>query len=128
MKTESSFDNIVCDVFRYLQSFEEFYRKLGCTMVSNPRGSRARHRSGRSLIRDCDRTPRASKKKENDSCDSTEDETEKKEEEEEVKKVDKRKCTEKEDSKKVDEKKENEKKETEKKESEKKKDEGKLAK
>ncbi|KAK8753345.1 hypothetical protein OTU49_003980, partial [Cherax quadricarinatus] len=104
---------------RYLQSFEEFYRKLGCTMVSNPRGSRTRHRSGRSLIRDCDRTPRACKKKENDSCDSTEDETEKKEEEEEVKKVEKKK-SDKEDSKKVDEKKEGEKREPDKKETDRK--------
>ncbi|XP_076359064.1 uncharacterized protein LOC143251691 isoform X2 [Tachypleus tridentatus] len=35
---------------RYLQSFEDFYRKLGCTMVSNPRSSRVRHRSERSFL------------------------------------------------------------------------------
>ncbi|KAK3912480.1 AT-rich interactive domain-containing protein 4B [Frankliniella fusca] len=40
---------------KYLQSFEEFYRKLGCTMVNHPRGNKARHRGGRSLIRDKDR-------------------------------------------------------------------------
>merc|ERR1712008_153883 len=67
---------------RYLQSFEDFYRKLGCTMVSNPRGSRTRHHSGRSLIRDCDRTPRASKKKSSvESSDSTEEEDKKDDEE-----------------------------------------------
>lgn len=120
-------------IHRYLQSFEEFYRKLGCTMVSNPRGSRMRHRSGRSLIRDCDRTPRTSKKKENDSCDSTEEEGEKKDEEEvaspvAVRKTERRKA-EKEDTKKAEEKKEAEKepdkKDTEKKDTEKKKEEGK---
>lgn len=93
-------------------------------MVSNPRGSRTRHRSGRSLIRDCDRTPRASKKKDNDSCDSTEDETEKKEEEEETKKGEKRKG-EKDDIKKESEKKESEKKEVDKKDNEKKKEDSK---
>ena len=36
-------------------------------MVSNPRGSRARHRSGRSLIRDCDRTPRDNRGRKDDS-------------------------------------------------------------
>lgn len=41
--------------FRFLHSFEDFYRKLGCTMVNHPRGNRSRHRSGRSLIRDRDR-------------------------------------------------------------------------
>jgi hypothetical protein len=40
---------------RFLHSFEDFYRKLGCTMVNHPRGNRSRHRSGRSLIRDRDR-------------------------------------------------------------------------
>ncbi|XP_052133476.1 AT-rich interactive domain-containing protein 4B isoform X3 [Frankliniella occidentalis] len=41
---------------KYLQSFEEFYRKLGCTMVNHPRGNKVRHRGGRSLIRDKDRS------------------------------------------------------------------------
>ncbi|KAK6635234.1 hypothetical protein RUM44_000485 [Polyplax serrata] len=40
---------------KYLHSFEDFYRKLGCTMVSHPRNNRARNKSGRSLIRDRDR-------------------------------------------------------------------------
>lgn len=43
-------------VLRYLYSFEEFYRKLGCTMVNHPRTSRNRNRSNRSLIRDKDKT------------------------------------------------------------------------
>lgn len=41
---------------KYLYSFEEFYRKLGCTMVNHPRTSRNRNRSNRSLIRDKDKT------------------------------------------------------------------------
>lgn len=49
--------NLVKQAYKkYLHSFEEFYRKLGCTMVNHPRGHRARHnKSGRSLIRDRDR-------------------------------------------------------------------------
>ncbi|EEC15434.1 hypothetical protein IscW_ISCW010712 [Ixodes scapularis] len=39
----------------YLQSFEDFYRKLGCTMVSNPRSGRVRHRSDRIMTRNQDR-------------------------------------------------------------------------
>ncbi|XP_042905204.1 AT-rich interactive domain-containing protein 4B isoform X2 [Parasteatoda tepidariorum] len=35
---------------RYLQSFEDFYRKLGCTMVNNTRSTRGRHRSDRNII------------------------------------------------------------------------------
>ncbi|KAG8198175.1 hypothetical protein JTE90_006923 [Oedothorax gibbosus] len=35
---------------RFLQSFEDFYRKLGCTMVSNSRSTRGRHRSDRNII------------------------------------------------------------------------------
>ncbi|XP_014218610.1 AT-rich interactive domain-containing protein 4B isoform X2 [Copidosoma floridanum] len=41
---------------RYLHSFEDFYRKLGCTMVNHPRSRTAKQRPGRSLIRDRDRT------------------------------------------------------------------------
>nr|CAD7459363.1 unnamed protein product [Timema tahoe] len=41
---------------KFLHSFEDFYRKLGCTMVNHPRGNRSRHRAGRSLIRDRDRS------------------------------------------------------------------------
>lgn len=40
---------------KYLQSFEDFYRKLGCTMVSNPRSGRVRHRSDRIMTRNQDR-------------------------------------------------------------------------
>lgn len=39
---------------KYLYGFEDFYRKLGCTMNS-PRGAKSRARPGRSLIRDRDR-------------------------------------------------------------------------
>ncbi|CAG0888917.1 unnamed protein product [Cyprideis torosa] len=42
---------------RYLYSFESFYRKLGCTLVNHPRGSRSRHQSNRSLIRNTTKTP-----------------------------------------------------------------------
>ncbi|KAL0270093.1 UNVERIFIED_CONTAM: hypothetical protein PYX00_007613 [Menopon gallinae] len=59
---------------RYLHSFEDFYRKLGCTMVSHPRSNRARNKSGRSLIRDKDRaTPLNSSKVKSDTspCDSS---------------------------------------------------------
>ncbi|GFT68434.1 AT-rich interactive domain-containing protein 4B [Nephila pilipes] len=35
---------------RFLQSFEDFYRKLGCTMVSNSRSTRGRHRSDRNIM------------------------------------------------------------------------------
>lgn len=38
---------------KFLFSFEEFYRKLGCTMINHPRNAK-KHR-GRSLIRDRDR-------------------------------------------------------------------------
>ncbi|XP_060859936.1 AT-rich interactive domain-containing protein 4B-like [Metopolophium dirhodum] len=40
---------------QYLHSFEDFYRKLGCTMLSHPRGVRSRSRFSRSLIRDVDK-------------------------------------------------------------------------
>ena len=39
---------------RYLHSFEELYRTLGCTLINHPRNSRAdrsRHGSGRPLMR-----------------------------------------------------------------------------
>ncbi|XP_077492806.1 uncharacterized protein LOC144103954 isoform X2 [Amblyomma americanum] len=39
---------------KYLQSFEDFYRKLGCTM-SNPQSGRVRHRSDRIMTRNQDR-------------------------------------------------------------------------
>ena len=71
-------------IYRYLHNFEDFYRKLGCTMVSNPRGSRTRHRSGRSLIRDCDKTPRDIKGRKDDSSESNGEETDRKDDEEGV--------------------------------------------
>lgn len=37
---------------RFLHSFEDFYRKLGVTLLSHPRGGRT---TGRSLIRDKDK-------------------------------------------------------------------------
>lgn len=51
----SSANHVKVAYKKYLHSFEDFYRKLGCTMVNHPRGNRARHRGGRSLIRDKDR-------------------------------------------------------------------------
>lgn len=38
---------------RYLQSFEELYKTLGCTLITHPRGTnlRVRHGSGRPLVR-----------------------------------------------------------------------------
>ncbi|XP_012254836.2 AT-rich interactive domain-containing protein 4B [Athalia rosae] len=41
---------------KFLHSFEDFYRKLGCTMVNHPRGGTRKQRPGRSLIRDRDRS------------------------------------------------------------------------
>ncbi|VVC46042.1 Hypothetical protein CINCED_3A014876 [Cinara cedri] len=40
----------------YLHSFEDFYRKLGCTMLSHPRGVRSRSRFSRNIIRDIDKS------------------------------------------------------------------------
>lgn len=70
---------------KYLHSFEDFYRKLGCTMVNHPRGSKSRHKSGRSLIRDKDRStpvnvPRDNKDKGSDTVDEDDDMMEKSEE------------------------------------------------
>lgn len=42
--------------YRYLHSFEDFYRKLGCTMLSHPKGFRSRSRFSRSIIRDIDKS------------------------------------------------------------------------
>ncbi|XP_016663267.1 AT-rich interactive domain-containing protein 4B-like isoform X2 [Acyrthosiphon pisum] len=36
---------------QYLHNFEDFYRKLGCTMMSHPIGERSRSRFSRSIIR-----------------------------------------------------------------------------
>lgn len=46
---------MMCLDYRYLHSFEDFYRKLGCTMLSHPRGVRSRSRFSRSIIRDVDK-------------------------------------------------------------------------
>ncbi|XP_071454152.1 microtubule-associated protein futsch-like [Hetaerina americana] len=55
-QNNTSNTNLVKQAYKkFLHSFEDFYRKLGCTMVNHPRGSRSRHRSSRSLIRDRDR-------------------------------------------------------------------------
>lgn len=60
--------NLLLVLFRYLHGFEEFYRKLGCTMNS-PRGPKSRSRPGRSLIRDRDRASGSSTPK----CDIDDD-------------------------------------------------------
>lgn len=56
MQNSSSTHNLVKQAYKkFLHSFEDFYRKLGCTMVNHPRGSTRKQRPGRSLIRDKDR-------------------------------------------------------------------------
>jgi len=55
LATASNSSNLLKQAYKkYLHGFEEFYRKLGCTMNS-PRGPKSRSRPGRSLIRDRDR-------------------------------------------------------------------------
>lgn len=44
------------NIYRFLHSFEDFYRKLGVTLVAHPRGARTPP-AGRSLIRDRDKQP-----------------------------------------------------------------------
>lgn len=44
---------------KFLHSFEDFNRKLGCTMVNHPRGGRSRSKGGRSLLREVDRAAAA---------------------------------------------------------------------
>lgn len=57
MPNSSATYNLVKQAYKkFLHSFEDFYRKLGCTMVNHPRGSARKQRPGRSLIRDKDRT------------------------------------------------------------------------
>ncbi|XP_026819306.1 AT-rich interactive domain-containing protein 4B-like [Rhopalosiphum maidis] len=41
---------------KFLHGFENFYRKLGCTMLSHPRKVRSRSSFSRSIIRDIDKT------------------------------------------------------------------------
>lgn len=56
MQNSPSTHNLVKQAYKkFLHSFEDFYRKLGCTMVNHPRGSTRKQRPGRSLIRDKDR-------------------------------------------------------------------------
>jgi len=56
MQNSTSLYNLVKQAYKkVLHSFEDFYRKLGCTMVNHPRGSTRKQRPGRSLIRDKDR-------------------------------------------------------------------------
>ncbi|XP_036139806.1 AT-rich interactive domain-containing protein 4B [Monomorium pharaonis] len=56
MQNSAPLYNLVKQAYKkVLHSFEDFYRKLGCTMVNHPRGSTRKQRPGRSLIRDKDR-------------------------------------------------------------------------
>nr|XP_012145213.1 PREDICTED: AT-rich interactive domain-containing protein 4B [Megachile rotundata] len=56
MQNSPSTHNLVKQAYKkFLHSFEDFYRKLGCTMVNHPRGAMRKQRPGRSLIRDKDR-------------------------------------------------------------------------
>ncbi|KZC11281.1 AT-rich interactive domain-containing protein 4B, partial [Dufourea novaeangliae] len=56
MQNSPSTHNLVKQAYKkFLHSFEDFYRKLGCTMVNHPRGAIRKQRPGRSLIRDKDR-------------------------------------------------------------------------
>lgn len=56
MQNNASTHNLVKQAYKkFLHSFEDFYRKLGCTMVNHPRGGMRKPRPGRSLIRDKDR-------------------------------------------------------------------------
>ncbi|XP_076235160.1 AT-rich interaction domain hat-trick [Calliopsis andreniformis] len=56
MQNSPSTHNLVKQAYKkFLHSFEDFYRKLGCTMVNHPRGTIRKQRPGRSLIRDKDR-------------------------------------------------------------------------
>lgn len=64
---------------KFLLNFEDFYRKLGCTMINHPRN--AKKNRGRSLIRDRDRaTPINSSPRPDRSEDSVDAPIEKKEE------------------------------------------------
>ncbi|XP_047362697.1 AT-rich interactive domain-containing protein 4B isoform X1 [Vespa velutina] len=82
MQNSPSTHNLVKQAYKkFLHSFEDFYRKLGCTMVNHPRGSTRKQRPGRSLIRDKDRNtpipppaPVPKNEKEEDEKKSQEDE------------------------------------------------------
>ncbi|GBP50560.1 AT-rich interactive domain-containing protein 4B [Eumeta japonica] len=89
---------------KFLHSFEDFYRKLGVTLVAHPRGARTPP-SGRSLIRDRDKqlpttssssstpnaTPqqRTTKERDKDSDKSEADKSEKEDKNEKIEKVEK---------------------------------------
>lgn len=49
----STYNSVKQAYKKFLLNFEEFYRKLGCTMIDQPRSSKKNR--GRSLIRDIDR-------------------------------------------------------------------------
>ena len=80
MQNTSATHNLVKQAYKkFLHSFEDFYRKLGCTMVNHPRGSMRKPRPGRSLIRDKDRnTPVPIQDKSLIKAEKDEDEKEKK--------------------------------------------------
>ncbi|GFR18035.1 AT-rich interactive domain-containing protein 4B, partial [Trichonephila clavata] len=63
---------------RFLQSFEDFYRKLGCTMVSNSRSTRGRHRSDRNIMVTRTREKDTASPKSRNTKDAKEKSTEKK--------------------------------------------------
>ncbi|KAG8234090.1 hypothetical protein J437_LFUL014619 [Ladona fulva] len=143
-QNNSSNTNLVKQAYKkFLHSFEDFYRKLGCTMVNHPRGSRSRHRSSRSLIRDRDRatpintikrkeaedkekdkTSASSSAKKSDKEETKVEEEKKKEETTKEEKVEKKEEPKKDEKKKADKKEEKkEEKKQEKKEAEEKKEE-----
>lgn len=80
MQNNTSTHNLVKQAYKkFLHSFEDFYRKLGCTMVNHPRGSIRKQRPGRSLIRDKDRnTPVPTQDKPTVKAEKEEEEKEKK--------------------------------------------------
>ncbi|XP_068619052.1 AT-rich interactive domain-containing protein 4A isoform X4 [Battus philenor] len=86
---------------KFLHSFEDFYRKLGVTLVAHPRGARTPP-AGRSLIRDRDKQPPTSSSasstptgtpaqrgKEKDSDKSETEKSDKSEKEDKVEKIEK---------------------------------------
>lgn len=94
MQNSPSTHNLVKQAYKkFLHSFEDFYRKLGCTMVNHPRGSTRKQRPGRSLIRDKDRNtpippqvPAVKSEKDEDEKKIVEDEKKEKKEVKEIKK------------------------------------------
>ncbi|XP_060805062.1 AT-rich interactive domain-containing protein 4B isoform X2 [Amyelois transitella] len=78
---------------KFLHSFEDFYRKLGVTLVAHPRGNRTPP-AGRSLIRDRDKqpptTPTGLRSKDKDSDKSETEKSDKSEKEDKVERADKK--------------------------------------